>query len=151
MAWEWIAPVTAGAAGTMGAFFTWLTGRQGRAQVAELSAAADRRTTHERIETQRRNAYLGILQLAQINEQREKYKRRGDTEKLAELTAQWPRNTRMSILIEHEALFELYGSPEARAILATWTDLPDPHDPACFAEFCREFLAVARHDLGLDL
>jgi hypothetical protein len=62
--------------GIVGIFFTYLTARQGRKQVAELAIAAENRARREKLETERRNAFMAVLRLVRINAYRAKYERR---------------------------------------------------------------------------
>lgn len=94
MSSEWVGTLAVAAVGAMGVFFTWLTGRQARSQVAEMAAQSLTHTEWQRVREERREAYFAVLRLASVNAYREKYERRGDTANLQEVNELWPRSER---------------------------------------------------------
>lgn len=93
MAWEWVAPVTAGLTAVTGVFFTWLSGKQGRAQVERMARHAEEATTRDRLTHQRRDAYVTALLVAELGLRRKRYEREGELDKLAELNQRWPKGS----------------------------------------------------------
>ena len=110
MSLEWVGTLAAATVGAIGVFFTWLTGRQGRSQVAEMSAQSQMHAERQRVREERREAYFAVLRLASVNAYREKYERRGDTAKLQEISELWPRSERRRMVIEADIGLEVYGS-----------------------------------------
>jgi hypothetical protein len=150
MSLAWVGTVAAAAVGAMGVFFTWLTGKQARSHVAEMSAQSLKHAERQRVREERQEAYFAVLRLASVNAYREKYERRGDTAKLQEVNELWPRSERRRLVVEADIGLEVYGSDEARQLVQEWSALDDPHETDSYERFHERFLSVCRRDLGID-
>lgn len=149
MSLEWVGTLAAASVGALGVFFTWLTGRQARSQIAEMSALSLMHAERQRVRDERREAYFAVLRLASINSYREKYERRGDTAKLDEVNELWPRSERRRMVVEADIALEAYGTEEARQLVAEWSGLDDPHETDAYERFYERFFSVCRRDLGI--
>jgi hypothetical protein len=149
MSLEWVAPVATAGVGVAGVFFTWLSGRQTRKQAAEMDSLSYRQAERQRVREEQREAYLAVLRLAYVNSYRQKYERRGDLTHLNEVDERWPRAERLRMLVEGDIALEIYGSEEARRVLAEWTSLDDPHEDGAYLRFFQQFITICQHDLGI--
>jgi hypothetical protein len=53
------------------------------------------------------------------------------------------------MVVEADIALEVYGSKEARHLVAEWSALDDPHETDSYARFHERFLSVCRRDLGI--
>ncbi len=138
MAWEWVAPVCTGAAGSIGVFFTWLSSHQGRKhaeRVAEQAAVSQKDRSREE---RRATAYLDVLTSVNnatftINSLTALMKTGGEPE-----PDPLPTQSDQAVL---KAKVTAHGSPEARAIFDEWYEL---------ARTVMNLHTVLRMDVGLD-
>ena len=142
MAVDWIAPTIASASGVVGVVFTWLAGAQGRSHTervaestrlhAERMAEGARLHTErmaelerqaqaaERIEHERREAYLSYLRYYHLEFRRQRYKAIGAEEKLAHLDSRWSKADRVDAGREAFLGLQAYGSTEVVSLATDW-------------------------------
>lgn len=147
MAWEWVSPVITGAVGVAGIGFTWFTGYQARMHVERMAETARRSTAHAKLLDERRNAYISTLRVAELDLRRERYKRDGETEKLNEIESKWPKSARVEMTHEALILIELFGSTEARSLVATWQAASQINDEQARSAY-NDFRAMSRRELA---
>jgi hypothetical protein len=124
MAWEWVSPVAAASGGVvgggLGAFFTWLTGKQSRDQVVktlEEQFGHDRLQAREAREQERlENAYLELVKMAA---------RVGNWAQMVYPTvetAPLPKTPLPSLEVQADttALLAAFGSDKVRQLAETW-------------------------------
>lgn len=151
MAWEWVAPIAAGASGSVGIFFTWLTGTQGRKQVEAMARREEEKAAQKRVLEERKIAYITALELASIDLRRARYKRDGRQDKLDQVEQKWPKGERVQMSIQITTGIELYGSPTVRRYFQQWCDMWDVKDDVGLDELEKLYetsLAAIRAELG---
>ena len=150
MAWEWVAPVATAATGCAGVFFTWLSGNQSRSQADELATRSEARAQRETAARERRDAYLATLRITSLDIQHLFYEAAGEARKLQELDAIWPKGERYRLAMEASIAVDAFGSTEA----VEWQRRSNKsYADKNFDEMrghYREFLAIARKDLGIS-
>jgi hypothetical protein len=114
-----------------------------------MASLSYRQAERQRVREERREAYLAVLRLAYVNSYRQKYERRGDATHLHEVDERWPRAERLRMLVEGDIALGIYGSGDARRVLAEWTALEDPHKDDAYLRFYRQFVTICQRDLGI--
>ncbi len=148
MAWVWVAPVATAVAGAVGVFFTWLAGKQGRTQTERLARRAEDLAEKARIRQEQRDAYFALLLYIRIELHRKRYKREGEQEKLAELTAKWPKGERVAMESDARIAVEIFGSPSALELLSKWISREDDSEYR-MSQLYNEFVELVRHEFGI--
>jgi hypothetical protein len=148
MAWEWVAPVVTGVVGVAGVAFTWLTARESRQHLEEMADKNFRLTVLARRDSDRQNAYISIMRVAELDLRRNRYRREGETEKLAQIEAKWTKPDRAAMSQEATILIELYGSSEARSLVRAWQSAVHDDDYDRMNLLYNEFCELAREELG---
>jgi hypothetical protein len=136
-----------GAAGAIGTGFTWFTGFQARKHIERVAETDRRSAAQVRLLDERRNAYISVLRVAELDVSRARYKRRGQTDKLAEIESKWPKGARVEMTQEAVILVELFGSDEARRLVATWQSASQPEQEQQMQSAYEAFRVMARREL----
>lgn len=147
MAWEWVAPVATASVGAAGVFFTWLTGTQSRRHLERLTRRAEETARYERSVRERRDAYLAALKVCRLDLARERYARRGDDEKLAEVHKSFPKGERVRMSIEARIAVDTFGSEDARRANALWSQAVADGEVR-MREVYEQLVAMVRAELG---
>ncbi|PRX63312.1 hypothetical protein B0I32_111308 [Nonomuraea fuscirosea] len=148
MAWEWVAPVIVGGAGAVGVFFTWFAGAQGRAHAERMvGAAKDEELRVWRLK-ERRDAYLEILKVVELDLRRRRYQRDGEDRKLAELEQTWPEKLRARMGVEAVVGVQVFGSAGLRELAESWRAAAEKGDYATMVILAEQLRGQVRRELG---
>jgi hypothetical protein len=79
-----------------------------------------------------------------------RYKRESQSDKLAEIESKWPKGTRVEMTQEAVILIELFGSEEARRLVATWRSASQPDHEQQMQSAYEAFRLMARRELAED-
>ncbi|MEV5895806.1 hypothetical protein [Nonomuraea fuscirosea] len=148
MAWEWVAPVIVGGAGAVGVFFTWFAGAQGRAHAERMvGAAKDEELRVWRLK-ERRDAYLEVLKVVELDLRRRRYQRDGEERKLAELEQTWPEKLRARMGVEAVVGVQVFGSASLRELAESWRAAAEKGDYATMVILAEQLRGQVRRELG---
>ncbi|MEU8397669.1 hypothetical protein AB0C28_20945 [Nonomuraea sp. NPDC048892] len=148
MAWEWVAPVIVGGAGAVGVFFTWFAGAQGRAHAERMvGAAKDEEARVWRLK-ERRDAYLEVLKVVELELRRQRYARDGEDRKLAELEQTWPEKQRARMGVEAVVGVQVFGSAGLRELAESWRVAAENGDYATMVILGEQLRGQVRRELG---
>ncbi|MEV4078903.1 hypothetical protein AB0J43_01250 [Nonomuraea fuscirosea] len=148
MAWEWVAPVIVGGAGAVGVFFTWFAGAQGRAHAERMvGAAKDEELRVWRLK-ERRDAYLEILKVVELDLRRRRHQRDGEDRKLAELEQTWPEKLRARMGVEAVVGVQVFGSAGLRELAESWQAAAEKGDYATMVILAEQLRGQVRRELG---
>lgn len=148
MAWEWVAPVVTGASGAVGVFFTWLAGAQGRAH-AELMLRAGREAEREAtLAKERRDAYLTVLRVVELDLRRARYKQSGKLEKLEQVERYWDKGRRVEMAMDAIIGVRAFGSEDAQRFADQWRAAVESDDENALHEAAERIRQQVRHELN---
>jgi hypothetical protein len=147
MAWEWVAPVAAGVSGSVGVFFTWLAGSQGRKhaeRMVDQSQAAEHRA---RLQKERHDAYFAAMRVVDLDIRRVRYKQEEMLGALAQIEQYWTKSKRVEMYTEAEIALYAYGSDEVRGFAEAWRVAVEDEDLGAMQELADRFRSQMRAEL----
>jgi hypothetical protein len=151
VAWEWVAPTATAVAGVTGMFFTWLTGRQSRNHLEQMTRRAEETASRDRLTQERRDAYFAALRAAELTWRRTRYERQGEQDKVAEFDETWPRGKRIEMEIDAVIAVYTFGTPQARQLLERWREALGNGDEQRVHSAWDAMADLARRELGAQL
>jgi hypothetical protein len=125
--------------------------RQARKHIERVAETERRSASQAKLLDERRSAYISVLRVAELDLRRARYKSRGQTDKLAEIESKWPKGARVEMTHEAVILVELFGSDEARRLVATWQAASQPEHEQQMQSAYEAFRVMARRELAEGL
>ncbi|MFM9699187.1 hypothetical protein [Streptomyces europaeiscabiei] len=147
MAWEWVAPVAASAAGVVGVVFTWLAGAQSRAHAEKMVRESREAERQARLTQERRDAYFAALRVLDLERRRAKYKNEGKTEKIEQIEIYWTKGKRIEMTTDALNALHAFGSAEVQRRAAEWSVAIEEGDH----EVMREVVVQFREQMRIEL
>jgi hypothetical protein len=148
VAWEWVAPVVTGASGAVGVFFTWLAGVHGRAHAERMlkwGREAERQAT---LVKERRDAYLAVLRVVELDLRRARYTRSGRLDKLEQVEAHWNKARRVEMTMDAIVGVSAFGSEDAQRFADQWRAAVESDDQNALHEAAERIRQQVRYELN---